>query len=127
MMSVMSELAPSLQRLVDARLDAIERHLIDARMPRNERQDIVSSVEDQIFELLGRTGKEEPSREDVLQVLCSIDPPEAYANVDRPAGRSATIPDDNMCQFQMLTLPRWLITNNPRCFRSLPALPVLDH
>lgn len=65
------------QHLIDARLDTIERILMDNRVPRSERSEIVRAVEEQIWELLeGMEG--EISRAQVLRVLASLDPPEAY-------------------------------------------------
>jgi hypothetical protein len=71
------ELNPELRNLIDARLDAIEDVLRRARMPHSERRHIVGEVETQIFELLGRRG-ENLTREDVIAVLDSLDPPESY-------------------------------------------------
>jgi hypothetical protein len=77
------------QYLIDARLDAIERILMDNRVPRTERSEIVSAVEEQIWELLGST-EAEITRAEVLRVLGSLDPPEAYCGDephDRPVRR----------------------------------------
>ena len=81
-------LAPALQALVDLRLDTIDRLLLN-HLPRQDRVNIVSEVEAQIFELLGEQGGEEPTRDDVLAVLARLDPPEAYvpedaASLERP-------------------------------------------
>ncbi|MGL4420277.1 MAG: hypothetical protein ACRCZF_06410 [Gemmataceae bacterium] len=92
MMHGTTELAPSLQRLIDLRLDAVDRHLLDARMPRSERREILSAVEDQVYELLSRCQADEPSREDVLKVLAAMDPPEAYATNERNA-RTPSAPE----------------------------------
>jgi hypothetical protein len=62
-------------------------------MPWSERRSIVGEVETQIFELLARRGPA-LTREDVLAVLASLDPPEAYLPEefrDRFAGASATV------------------------------------
>jgi len=79
----MPNLAPALQSLVDARLDAVDRMLL-GRISRQERLDVVGEVEGRIHELLreclGAGG--EPSREDVLAVLARLDPPEAYLPED---------------------------------------------
>lgn len=72
-----SDLSPELRALVDARLDAIDHALRQAQMPYFERSHIVGEVEAQIFDLLGRR-EGAPGREDVLQVLADLDPPEAY-------------------------------------------------
>lgn len=74
-------LAPALQALIDLRLDTIDRLLIN-HLPRPDRLNIVSEVEAQIFELLGESSGEEPSRDDVLAVLARLDPPEAYVPED---------------------------------------------
>jgi hypothetical protein len=70
-------LNPHLRSLMDARLDAIDRVLVQARIGWTERRNIVEEVETQIFELLTRRGPS-PTEEDVLAVLAAIDPPEAY-------------------------------------------------
>jgi hypothetical protein len=80
MNELLTELAPSLQRLVDARLDNIDRALLSTDTSRYERRQIVSAVEDQIQELVARIDKAEPSREDILRILASLDPPEAYGS-----------------------------------------------
>ena len=63
------ELSPSLQSLVDERLDTIERVLLMAGVSRGERRGILGEVEMHVFELLGRRTTGEPTREDVLAVL----------------------------------------------------------
>jgi hypothetical protein len=79
------QLVPSLQALVDARLDTIERMLM-GRIPRQDRLAIVREVESQIQEQLGIHHHGEPSREDVLTILATLDPPEAYLpDEDEPA------------------------------------------
>jgi hypothetical protein len=70
-------LNPQLRSLIDERLDAIDRVLVQARIGWTERRNIVEEVETQIFELLARRGQS-PTEEDVLAVLAAIDPPEAY-------------------------------------------------
>jgi hypothetical protein len=80
MNALLTELAPSLQRLVDARLDNIDRALLSTEVSRYERRQIVSAVEDQIQDLVARIDKDEPSREDILRILASLDPPEAYGS-----------------------------------------------
>ncbi len=75
----------SLQTLIDCRLDTIDRMLL-GRLPRSERVEIVREVESQIFELLGERHSEELTREDVLRVLGTLDPPEAY------------LPDETSCE-----------------------------
>jgi hypothetical protein len=80
MNTLLTELAPSLQKLVDARLDNIDRALLSTDVGRYERRQIVSAVEDQIQELVARIDKEEPSREDILRILSSLDPPEAFGS-----------------------------------------------
>lgn len=71
----------SLQHLIDLRLDSLERILMDSGVSRAERMEIVQAVEDQIFEMLEqRSG--EATRESILELLRSLDPPEAYHNED---------------------------------------------
>ena len=75
----MTVISGSLQTMVDARLDAIDRALL-GRVSRQERLNVVGEVEGRIHELLhDRCGPGvEPSRDDVLAVLARLDPPEAY-------------------------------------------------
>jgi hypothetical protein len=72
-----AELNPEFRTLIDARLDAIEQILLRVQVSYSERRHIVGEVETQIFELLSRRG-DNPTREDVVAVLDSLDPPEAY-------------------------------------------------
>lgn len=80
-------IAPALQALIDLRLDTIDRLLLH-RLPRQDRLNIVSEVEAQIFELLGENSREEPSRDDVLAVLARLDPPEAYVPEEESSERT---------------------------------------
>jgi hypothetical protein len=84
------QLAPSLQALVDARLDTIERMLM-GKVPRQDRLSIVREVESQIQEQLG-SQHGEPSREDVLAILATLDPPEAYLPEEGEATSDASRP-----------------------------------
>src|SRR5687767_10494077 len=87
-----AELNPSLRKLIDTRLEAIDRILSTAEIAWSERRSIVGEVETQIYELIARRS-EMPAEEDVLTVLASLDPPEAYIpdeRHDRLAGASAT-------------------------------------
>jgi hypothetical protein len=70
-------LADSLQTLVDARLDTIDRMLV-GRVPRADRLAIVGEVEAQIVDMLQRHDPGEPTREDVLAILGRLIPPEAF-------------------------------------------------
>lgn len=93
-MTTATALAPVLQALIDARLDTIDRLLLN-HLPRQDRVNIVSEVETQIFELLGESPGEEPTRDEVLAVLARLDPPEAYlpedaAPLDRPTTQRET-------------------------------------
>ena len=72
-----SDLHSDLQKLIDARFDAIDRVLMRAQISWSERRSIVGEVETQIFELLARRTPN-PTQEDVLAVLDSLDPPESY-------------------------------------------------
>lgn len=76
------ELSVTVRQLIDARLDSIERALMAGGMPRGDRSQIVSAIEEQIVDMLNQQGSDEPTREDVLQVLAQIDPPEAYLDVN---------------------------------------------
>ena len=76
-MSTVVSLDRSQHYLIDVRLDSLDRILMDSGVSRSERSEIVQAVEDQIFEMLEEQG-EELSRESVLQILRTLDPPEAY-------------------------------------------------
>ena len=78
---ITAQLAPSLQLLIDRRLDNIERALLFTNTPRLDRRQIISAVEDQILEMLSRMDQSEPTRDDVLGILASLDPPEAYSEL----------------------------------------------
>jgi len=71
--------SPDARERMDAYLDAIERVLVAADMPRAERKGIADDVEAQILEMLTARGCAKPSVEDVEAVLSDLDPPEAYA------------------------------------------------
>ena len=79
MMTTGTQLETPLRELIDERLDEIDRVLLRAGVSRGERRRIVEEVEAQVYELLGRRAAGEPTRADVLAVLASLDPPEAYA------------------------------------------------
>jgi hypothetical protein len=79
MTTARTDLDAPLQGLIDARLDAIDRVLLRAGVSRGERCSIVEEVETQVYEILARRTEGEPARADVLAVLASLDPPEAYA------------------------------------------------
>jgi hypothetical protein len=83
----------SLQTLIDARLDAVDRALL-GRTSRQERITVVGEVEARIHELLHeRCGTAEPLRDDVLAVISRLDPPEAYLSEDvSPAETRAVAP-----------------------------------
>lgn len=72
-----AEFNPELRKLIDARLEAIDRMLTCAQIGFSERRSIVGEVETQIFELLARRC-EIPKQEDVQAILDSLDPPESY-------------------------------------------------
>jgi len=87
--------------LIESRLDSIERNLMDSRVSRGQRSEIVHAVERQIYDLL-EAHNGEVTRAVVLQVLGSLDPPEAYrdgeprplpvraAQFARPAAQTAS-------------------------------------
>lgn len=81
MSTLATALSADLQALVDARLDTIDRMLM-GMMPRADRLAIVEEVSSQIEEMLARKDKEITDREDVLEVLSRLDPPEAYLAED---------------------------------------------
>lgn len=67
----------ALQSLIDARLDTIDRMLL-GRLPRADRLAIVEEVETQIGELIAKQAGEPQTREEILEILEQLDPPEAY-------------------------------------------------
>lgn len=77
MSTLATAISADLQALIDARLDTIDRMLM-GRMPRADRLAIVEEVSNQIEEMLARKDREILDREDVLEVLSRLDPPEAY-------------------------------------------------
>jgi hypothetical protein len=82
----------ALRQMIDARLDNIERALMTQQMGRGDRHQILSAIEDQILEMLGRSAGEEPTRDDVLSILAKLDPPEAYLEVsDTRSGEFSTL------------------------------------
>lgn len=84
--ATVAALTESQQMLIDARLDTIDRMLL-GHVPRADRMTIVGEVEAQIQELLAEKDRLEISREDVLEVLRTLDPPEAYLT-DEMSGES---------------------------------------
>ena len=92
----MARMTDVAQALIDSRLDTIDRILM-GRMTRADRLAIVREVESQIHELLGERDPESLEREDVLEVLGRIDPPEAYlpdemGSEPAPVPRGASVP-----------------------------------
>ena len=81
MTTVAMQLTDSLQGLVDARLDTIDRMLL-GRVSRADRMAIVREVEAQIFDQLQERDADRLDRDDVLAVLGRLDPPEAYLSGD---------------------------------------------
>jgi hypothetical protein len=71
--------SPEARGRMDAYLDAIERVLVAADMPRAERKGITDDVEAQVLEMLSARGGDEPTVADVEAVLAQLDPPDAYA------------------------------------------------
>lgn len=78
MPAAMIALSPDLERLIDERLDAVDRILSLSRTARSERMQILSDLESQIRDRLVSRTSEEPTRADLLAVLAELDPPEAY-------------------------------------------------
>lgn len=78
MPAAMIALSPELERLIDERLDAVDRILSLSRTARSERMQILSDLESQIRDRLASRTSEEPTRADLLAVLAELDPPEAY-------------------------------------------------
>lgn len=80
-------LDPALQSLVDARLDTIDRMLL-GRVPRADRMGILREVEAQIEELVAQKDPATLGREDILEVLGQLDPPEGYLPECLPSGET---------------------------------------
>ena len=80
-MSTAVSLDSAQQHLIDIRLDTLDRILIDSGVSRSRRSEIVQAIEEQIFEMLDQQG-DGATRESVLQLLRSLDPPEAYYSED---------------------------------------------
>ncbi len=76
-MSTVADMDRTCFTLIERRLDAIERNLMESRVSREKRREIVQAAESQIHELLAAHDGE-LTREVVLQVLWSLDPPESY-------------------------------------------------
>ncbi|MGL4554255.1 MAG: hypothetical protein ACRC33_24080, partial [Gemmataceae bacterium] len=100
-----------LQRLIDARLDTIDRMLL-GRLPRADRLAVVRDVEGQVYELLAERPGHELDREDVLTVLAKLDPPEAY------------IPEEGGYEAAAVLLPARPAVRADRAAAGKPALVV---
>lgn len=87
-----AELAPPLRKLVDERLDGIDRALRSAGLPRGERVQVVEDVERQLLDMLAEF-PHPPTRHGVLQALSKLDPPEAYLTDDDVIERAAAKAD----------------------------------
>lgn len=114
MTTATAQLSESLQTLIDARLDTIDRMLL-GRVPRQDRLAIAREVESQVFELLQERGGD-PSRDDVLAVLGRLDPPEAYLpdSEDREAAPA-----------RIITPPRTMRSEPKPATRSAKASGIL--
>ena len=77
-----ADLHPELRRQIELRLESIDLVLAGAQVSWSERRSIVGEVETQIYELLARRGAD-PTHDDVMAVLNSLDPAESYAMQDR--------------------------------------------
>ncbi len=103
MTSLTLEMPPSLQRLVNERLDAIDRVLLLSGLPRPERQAAVAEVDSQIHEMLAQRAPAGPERHDLLAVLSQLDPPEAFLSEESAAaqlGPAAVSPQRKQLQPQ---------------------------
>lgn len=78
MPTAMIALSPDLERLIDERLDAVDRILSLSRTARSERMQILDDLGSQIRDRLAAKNTEEPTRADLLAVFAELDPPEAY-------------------------------------------------
>jgi len=77
---------------LDAHLDAVDRVLMSAGMPRSERQNITEDLGGQILEMLTARSGGSPTRADIEAVLAELDPPEAYADGQQAASAPAPPP-----------------------------------
>jgi hypothetical protein len=82
-MATTMELAKPLQALIDARLDTIDRMLM-GQIPRADRLSILREVESQIEELLAERDAATITRDDIIEVLRQLDPPEAFVPEEIP-------------------------------------------
>jgi hypothetical protein len=87
-MATTMELDKQLQALVDARLDTIDRMLL-GQIPRSDRLSILREVESQIEELLAERDPASITRDDIIDILRQLDPPEAFVpeEIPDPANR----------------------------------------
>lgn len=118
------------------RLDNIDRALLSTDISRYERRQIVSTVEDQIQELVARIDKDEPSREDLLRILASLDPPEAYGSGSmqqdleregfRPANRLARTQLANRVEPQGASLAVVSVALGAASLLAIPTLFLMD-
>jgi hypothetical protein len=96
-----TRLPETLQSLIDARLDTIDRMLV-GRVNREDRLAIVREVESQVFDLLQARDGGTLDRDDVL---ARLDPPEAY------------LPDETTGE---VAPPRFAVAHSP----ARPSTPV---
>ena len=82
-MATTMELAKPLQALIDARLDTIDRMIL-GQIPRADRLSILREVESQIEELLAERDAASLTRDDIIEVLRQLDPPEAFVPEEIP-------------------------------------------
>lgn len=84
-----AELQPELRNRIDMRLESIDRTLAQFQVGWAERRSIVGEVETQIYELLARRTST-PAEDDVLAVLGTLDPPEAYIPEELRGGAASS-------------------------------------
>ena len=71
-------LTPELRARIDEHLDAVERQLVSAGVPREKRRGITDDLETQIMDMLNPGKGRTLSATEVDDVFSRLDPPEAY-------------------------------------------------
>ena len=103
-------LPADLRKLLDLRLDDIERMLLQASVSYSERHHILDEVEAHVFELLARTDGA-ATRDRLQSVLDSLDPAEAY------------VPEELRGKQVEFVLPTDLPSNTPAPIAEIRSRP----
>ena len=81
-------LSANVRERLDKHLDAIERVLAEAGVPRSERRSICDEVEAQACEMVWERAAGEPTEQHMRAVLAELDDPEAYREAAEPGGQA---------------------------------------